>query len=173
MENRFSVWEELCHLYNVRMRIYLIPYWKVFSPNMAFLPLTLFRSIDMIKNVSNEDFLYTCIYRKVFFAQKILLLAKYWVTKSTFSPKQKTKVVFFLSALTLNWRHSWKSASAKHWCSVLSNMRDTKCALWCGSGRCAQLWHHPERAYKNWFYKIVYWKKCAFWMIWPKRNILL
>ena len=46
---------------------------------------------------------------------KILLVAKYWVAKSIFSPtvsqKPKTEVVFFLSALTLNWRHSWKSAS--------------------------------------------------------------
>ena len=37
---------------------------------------------------------------------KILLLAKYWVTKSIFSlavtQKRKTEVVFFLSALTLN-----------------------------------------------------------------------
>ena len=37
---------------------------------------------------------------------KILSLAKYWVTKSIFSPavsqKPKTEVVFFLSALTLN-----------------------------------------------------------------------
>ena len=37
---------------------------------------------------------------------KILLLAKYWVTKLIFSPavsqKLNTEVVFFLSALTLN-----------------------------------------------------------------------
>ena len=48
---------------------------------------------------------------------KIILLAKCWVRKSIFSPavsqKPKTEVVYFLSALTLNWRYSWKSASER------------------------------------------------------------
>ena len=60
--------------------------------------------------MSNDDFLHSCIYRKVYLHEKsttespkILLLVS----------KPKTEVVFFLSALTLNWRHSWKSASAE------------------------------------------------------------
>ena len=84
----------------------------------------------MIKKLSNDDFLHSCIYRKVYLHEKstkaspkILLLAKFWVRKSIFSSavskkknkqtkKTKTENVFFLSALTLNWRHSWKSTSA-------------------------------------------------------------
>ena len=75
-----------------------------------------------------------CYYKKVYLhekstytSQNILLLAQYWVTKSIFSPaisqKPKTQVVFFLSVLTLDWRHSWKSAFARS-NSVLINMRD-------------------------------------------------
>ena len=74
--------------------------------------------------MSNDDFLH-CVFterhtlygKPTIASPKIILLAKYWVTKSIFSPavsqKTKNRVAFFLAALTLNLRHSWKSASAR------------------------------------------------------------
>ena len=74
--------------------------------------------------MSNDDILHSCIYRKVYFARKI----KWIIFKNPISSqilsnkiniftgrqsKPKTEVVFFLTGLTLNWRHSWKSASTR------------------------------------------------------------
>ena len=104
---------------------------------------------------------YTLHEKSALASPKILLLAKYWVTKSIFSPavsqKPKTEVVFFLPALTLNWRHSWKSVSTRSFgAALLSNMRDTKCAFWRESGRRAQSRHHPERALQR-----LIWQNCV------------
>ena len=119
------------------------------------------RSIDMTKNMSKDVFLHSCIYRKVYFARKInLSISKNHIISQILGNKnqdfhrssvknQIQKFFFFLSALTLNWRHTWKPASAWIFCAaylatcVIQNARFAK------SGRCAQLWHHPERTSKG------------------------
>ena len=119
---------------------------------------------------------YTLHEKSTYAFQKIPLLTQYWVTKSMFSPavseKLKTKVVFFLSALTLDWRHSWISEVLAQ--RIKPHARYKMRVLtwkWKPRTGAASSWTCP-RACKGKFFKIVYWKKCAFWMIRPIWNVL-
>ena len=84
------------------------------------------------------------------------------------NPKQK------LFSFCLLW--SWIEVIFGNLCPqealAISNLHDTKCTFWRKNRRCAQLWHYPERACKDQFYKLVCWKKCAFWTIRPEGNVL-
>ena len=126
------VWRHMITLLSgsgIKYALLYIPYFSVFcrfvpdnKKNVNFLRCYLVHRLKdpqtWLKHGSNDDYLHSCIYRKVHFVRKNNLsisknpiFSQYWVTKSKFLPsvsqKPKTKVVFLLCALTLNWRHSW------------------------------------------------------------------